>query len=151
MQLPKGAEMTTIDEVMTAGHRTCDRYFSEAEATVADGDWSGAGDAWSRFSRGLDKHLTRLEEELLFPAFEEVNGAGGPTQVMRMEHVQIRTLVEQMRSVLAARDRQAFLGLAETLMLLMQQHNRKEEQILYPMMDQSIANAADFARELTLD
>jgi len=29
-----------------------------------------------------------------------------------------------------------FLGLAETLMLLMQQHNMKEEQVLYRMMDQ---------------
>jgi len=142
--------MTTIDEVMTAGHRTCDRYFAEAEAAVADEAWSRAEDAWSHFSRVLDKHFTRFEEELLFPAFEEVNGPDGPTQMMRMEHTQMRTLVKQMRSVLSVRDRQAFLGLAETLMLLIQQHNMKEEQILYPMMDQSIANAADFVGELTL-
>ncbi|MEN8205252.1 MAG: hemerythrin domain-containing protein [Pseudomonadota bacterium] len=143
--------MTTIDDVMTAGHRTCDRYFAEAEAAVADEDWFRAEDAWSHFSRVLDKHFTRFEEELLFPAFEEVNGPYGPTQMMRMEHAQIRTLEAQMRSVLSARDRQEFLGLAETLMLLIQQHNMKEEQILYPMMDQSLANAADFVTELTLD
>jgi hemerythrin-like domain-containing protein len=143
--------MTTIDEVMTAGHRTCDRYFAEAEAAVADEAWSSAEDAWSHFSRLLDKHFTRFEEELLFPVFEEVNGSDGPTQVMRMEHAQMRALMGQMCSVLSARDRQTFLGLAETLMLLMQQHNMKEEQILYPMMDQSIANAADFVRELKLE
>ena len=71
--------------------------------------------------------------------------------MMRMEHAQMRVLVEQMRSIISARDRQEFLGLAETLMLVIQQHNMKEEQILYPMMDQSIANAADFVRELTLE
>ena len=143
--------MTTIDEVMTAGHRTCDKYYAEAEAAVADENWSRAEEAWQHFSRLLDKHFTRLEEELLFPAFEEVNGPDGPTQMMRMEHAQMRTLVEQIRSIISARDTQEFLGLAETLMLVIQQHNMKEEQILYPMMDQSIANAADFVRELTLE
>ena len=143
--------MATIDEVMTAGHRTCDRYFAAAEAAVADADWPGAEDAWSKFFQMLDKHITGLEEGLLFPAFEGVNGPAGPTQMMRMEHDQMRILVEQIRTALSARDKQAFLGLAETLMLLIQQHNMKEEQILYPMMDQSIANAADFVRELTLE
>ena len=140
--------MTTIDEVMTAGHRSCDKYFAAAEAAVADGDWFRAEDAWNHFSRVLDKHITGLEEELLFPAFEEVNGPAGPTQMMRMEHAQMRIMVEQIRTALAARDQQTFLGLAETLMLLIQQHNMKEEQILYPMMDESIANAAELVGKL---
>ena len=143
--------MTTIDEVMTAGHRTCDTYFAAAEAAVADGDWSGAEDAWNHFSRVLDKHITGLEEELLFPAFEEVNGAAGPTQMMRMEHDQMRIMVEQIRTALSVRDKQAFPGLAETLMLLIQQHNMKEEQILYPMMDESIVNASDYVGKLQLE
>jgi len=143
--------MATIDEVMTAGHRTCDRYFAAAEAAVAEADWLGAEDAWRRFVRVLDKHITGLEEGLLFPAFEEVNGPAGPTQMMRMEHDQIRILVEQVRLALAARDQPAFLGFAETLMLLIQQHNMKEEQILYPMMDESIVNAAEYAGKLKLE
>jgi hemerythrin-like domain-containing protein len=143
--------MTTIDEVMTAGHRSCDKYFAAAEAAVADGDWSGAEHAWNHFSRMLDKHITGLEEELLFPAFEEVNGPAGPTQMMRMEHEQMRIMVEQLRTALSVRDKQAFLGLAETLMLLIQQHNIKEEQILYPLMDASIVNAADYVGKLKLE
>jgi len=143
--------MTTIDELMTAGHRSCDRYFAAAEAAVADADWPGAEDAWRRFVRVLDKHITGLEEELLFPAFEEVNGPAGPTQMMRMEHDQMRIMVEQISAALSARDKLAFLGLAETLMLLIQQHNMKEEQILYPMMDESIVNAADYVGKLKLE
>ena len=140
--------MTTIGEVMTAGHRTCDRCFAEAEVAVADGDWSRAQDAWSRFFRVLDKHMTGFEEELLFPAFEAVNGPDGPTQIMRMEHEQMRILMEQLRAALAEQDKRAFLGLAETLMLLIQQHNMKEEQILYPLLEQSLANAADLVGKL---
>ena len=34
------------------------------------------------------------------------------------------------------RDKENYLGLSETLMMLMQQHNMKEEQVLYRMMDQ---------------
>ena len=88
---------------------------------------------------------------MLFPAFEEVNGPAGPTQMMRMEHAQMRIMVEQIRTALAARDQQTFLGLAETLMLLIQQHNMKEEQILYPMMDESIVNVSDYVGKLQLE
>jgi iron-sulfur cluster repair protein YtfE (RIC family) len=55
----------------------------------------------------------------------------------------MRALVAQMNEVLAARDRDQFLGLGETLMMLTQQHNMKEENILYPIMDQFIADEAD--------
>jgi iron-sulfur cluster repair protein YtfE (RIC family) len=48
-----------------------------------------------------------------------------------------------MNEALAARDRDQFLGLGETLMMLTQQHNMKEENILYPIMDQCIADEAD--------
>ena len=63
----------------------------------------------------------------------------------------MRILVEQVSAALSARDQPAFLGLAETLMLLIQQHNMKEEQILYPMMDESIINAADYVGKLKLE
>mgnify|MGYP001813752843 CR=1 FL=1 len=143
--------MTTINEVMTATHRVCDRYFAAAEEAVAEEDWPAAEAAWGQFSLLLEKHMTVLEEGLLFPAFEAVNGPAGPTQMMRMEHDQMRTMVGQIRAALSARDMLEFLGLAETLMLLMQQHNMKEEQILYPMMDQSIDNAAELAGKLKLE
>lgn len=135
--------MTTIDEVMTAVHRACDNVFAEAEEAVADGDWSRAEEAWNRFFRLLEQHITGIEEELLFPAFEEIHGADGPTRIMRMEHEQMRLLAGQIQAVLAGRDQAAVLGFAETLLLLMQQHNMKEEHILYPLMDRSIGNVAD--------
>jgi hemerythrin-like domain-containing protein len=62
--------------------------------------------------------------------------------MMRSEHEQIRALLFQMSDALTAQDGAQFLGLAETLMMLMQQHNMKEENILYPMMDQCIPDEA---------
>lgn len=143
--------MTSINEVMTRVHRVCDKHFADTEAAVASGDWSQAEAAWRLFSRTLDRHMTRDEEGLLFPALEAVNGPAGPTQVMRMEHAQMRALIGQAQAALADHDAGEFLGLAETLMLLIQQHNIKEEQILYPLMDRSLAGAADLAAKLQLE
>jgi iron-sulfur cluster repair protein YtfE (RIC family) len=39
--------------------------------------------------------------------------------------------------------------LSETLMMIMQQHNMKEEQMLYPMMDQTLGQAgAEIAEQI---
>ncbi len=48
-----------------------------------------------------------------------------------------------MERALTSRDRDGYLGLSETLMMIMQQHNMKEEQMLYPMTDQVIGTDAD--------
>ena len=109
--------------------------FAAAEDEVLRRDWSAAARTFATFVEDLEAHF-RAEEEVLFPAYESSTGMiGGPTQVMRMEHEQMRGLVRQMKEGLAARDGSAFGGSAETLLILMQQHNMKEENILYPMCD----------------
>ena len=80
------------------------------------------------------------EEKTLFPTFEAKTGMTmGPTQVMRMEHVQMRALMDDAAVALADGETDNYLGLAETLLIMMQQHNMKEENILYPMCDQHLA------------
>lgn len=66
----------------------------------------------------------------------------GPTQMMRSEHSQMRQLFDDMATALAQQDKDECLGLAETLMMVMQQHNMKEEQMLYPMTEQVLAEDA---------
>jgi iron-sulfur cluster repair protein YtfE (RIC family) len=44
-----------------------------------------------------------------------------------------------MHGALERADGAAYLGLSETLLMLMRQHNMKEENILYPMADQALA------------
>jgi hemerythrin-like domain-containing protein len=65
--------------------------------------------------------------------------SGGPTQVMRMEHEQMRALIADMAAAAAAGNAAAYLGASETLNMLMQQHNLKEENMLYPMSDRALA------------
>jgi hypothetical protein len=55
----------------------------------------------------------------------------------------MRTLFAQMTRALQAQSEEGYLGASETLLILMQQHNAKEEQILYPMFDQLLAPQAD--------
>lgn len=135
--------MTSIPDYMTRKHRECDDVFSIAESKVADGNWSIAAEKWQQFKAELLSHFEQ-EEEVLFPTFEQATGmTGGPTQVMRMEHQQMRALVEDLDTAMAAKDTNAYLGLSETLMVMMQQHNMKEEMMLYPMMAQNIAQGEE--------
>lgn len=133
--------MSTIPDYMTVKHRECDDFFTEAESAVASQDWSIAEEKWQLFANELESHL-QGEETILFPAFEQATGmTSGPTQVMRGEHEQMRAMVKDLSSALSAKNKDEYLGLSETLMILMQQHNMKEEMMLYPMSQQQIPNA----------
>lgn len=130
--------MTALTSPLKDHHKHCDDLFADAEAAVAAKDWVGAAPLVTNFGNELENHF-RTEEETLFPAFEAETGmSGGPTQVMRYEHAQMRDLIEQMRAAMTQRDAKTFAGAAETLLILMQQHNMKEENILYPMCDQTL-------------
>lgn len=141
-------DMTAISGTMQQNHRECDEMFSAAEEAASNQDWPAAEQAWQTFAKELDNHITVKEEGILFPAIEAVNGPMGPTQVMRGEHEQMRALVSQLDDAVKAKDSQQFLGLSETLMMLMQQHNMKEEQILYPMIDQCVPNGPELLKQV---
>lgn len=131
--------MTTIADFMTADHKTCDDKFAAAEETVADGNWNEAAASFNAFRDGMTHHF-KMEEEVIFPTLASSGGPSGPVQVMLMEHEQIRGLLEQMVAAVAQKDAQTYSGLSETLLIVMQQHNYKEENILYPIVDQFLAD-----------
>jgi iron-sulfur cluster repair protein YtfE (RIC family) len=141
--------MSTILDFLGTDHRACDTLFAAAEVAVAQKHWDDVRGLFDRFRTAMDRHLA-MEERILFPAFEA--GAGfsmGPTRVMRMEHEQMRELLNEMQAAIVARDDSEYLGLSETLNMLMQQHNLKEEGMLYPMSDQALAaNREDLIREM---
>jgi hypothetical protein len=141
--------MTTIAGLLTDDHRHCDESFVAVERLVVAGRWEEAGLQCGEFADAIGRHFAR-EEDLLFPAFEAATGmATGPTAVMRAEHQQIRQMLRSLQEALARRDRNDCLGLTETLLMLMQQHNAKEENILYPMSDRVLgARAADLVADM---
>jgi len=131
--------MSTIAEFMSTNHQACDEAFARAEEAALTNDWGTAETSFEAFNSAMARHF-RMEEEVLFPALLNANGPLGPVQVMRMEHEQMNDLIEQMAASLKTSNSKAYGGLSETLLIVMQQHNLKEEQILYPIMDQLLAN-----------
>lgn len=128
-------------------HKHCDELFATAEEACTKGDWAAGETAFTLLADQLETHFSS-EEQLLFPAFEAATGmTSGPTEIMRGEHRQMRDLLAQMKAALACRDGDAFGGGAETLLILMQQHNMKEENILYPMCDK-VLGASDVGTSL---
>jgi DUF438 domain-containing protein len=128
---------------MSIDHRRCDDIFVDVEQAVSAGDWDRATTVYAQFQNAVLQHFS-AEESLLFPAFEEKSGMYmGPTQVMRGEHVQMRELLDAARDALVAKDADDYSGNAETLLIMMQQHNMKEENILYPMCDQHLIDQVD--------
>ncbi len=139
--------MTSIPEYMTAKHRECDDVFIEAEAAVSDNNWPLASEKWQAFSLELAEHF-KQEEETLFPEFEQATGmTGGPSFMMRMEHQQMRALVQDLDAAMSNKDKDAYLGLSETLMVMMQQHNMKEEMMLYPMIEKNLSHGEQLIEE----
>ncbi len=129
-----------IKQFMTQDHKDCDLLFAKAENAAAKDDWTTASQAFNAFVQAMERHLG-IEEQELFPAFEEETGVKtGPTEMMRMEHDQMRVLFAEMEYALEQKNCDDYLGIADTLLILMQQHNMKEEQMLYNMMDQHLPN-----------
>jgi len=141
--------MPLISQTLPDHHKHCDALFAVAEDAAQHGDWAECAAACGDFSRQLPAHFD-AEENLLFPAFESASGMrDGLTQVMRLEHGQMRQLLGQLEAARLARDAETFAGVAETLLIMMQQHNMKEENILYPMCDRALGTQAEeFAARL---
>lgn len=130
--------MKTISEFLGADHKRCDELFAITERSVEQGDWALAKTAFQDFSEAQVHHLA-MEETVLFPAFEKATGStNGPTSVMRAEHKQMLGLMEQMDDAIEKLNASNFFGNAETLNIMLQQHNMKEESMLYPMTDRAL-------------
>lgn len=132
--------MTTVGSFMARDHHQCDDQYDLAEARVVACDWGSAVTDFARFRHMLERHLG-MEEQVMFPALENAMGSSnGPTNVMRGEHGHMRDIVQCMADAIANKDNEEFFNLADTLRMLMRQHNLKEEGILYPMADRFLAN-----------
>jgi len=126
-------------EALTAQHRACDAHVVKIEQAVQRDDWEAAAVAAREFIDASEAHFG-YEEQTLFPALEaSAPMAVGPTAVMRREHAQMRELFAELLDAVARRRSAALADAVETLLLVMQQHNAKEENILYPMADRTLS------------
>ena len=139
--------MSTIKEYLTQDHRKCDELFAKME-NDATKSLENAKESAKEFVNESERHF-QLEERVMFLEFETKTGmTQGPTQMMRHEHSQMRSLMKQMLEALEAGNKDKFFGFSETLMILMQQHNMKEEQMLYTMAQQHLSAESDRVVEM---
>ncbi len=132
--------MTSLTQPLHDHHKHCDDLFAAAEEAAHGNHWPECGNLFKRFRGEIEAHFA-TEEQVLFPAFEAATGmTGGPSQMMRFEHAQMRDLMARMEQAVARQDSTEFGGSADTLLVLMQQHNMKEENILYPMCERTLAD-----------
>ena len=129
----------------THDHRACDAVWADFEGAVSANDAARAQELWPEFNKAMRRHFD-MEEEVLFPALEQATqmpGGMGPTQVMRQEHAQMRAVLDQMAEEVQAGNLEDALDHGDTLLMLVQQHNLKEENILYPMADTALSDRWD--------
>ena len=127
----------SVTEYLQGDHERLAAILERVDRLAEVGDFAEAGPRFSEFACGLGRHID-AEETILFPAFETLTGhAGGPTTVMRAEHVRIRagmgTVAGELAAQNAAGARRAIAALIEVLSV----HNMKEEEVLYPMTDEA--------------
>ncbi|RYF63468.1 MAG: hemerythrin domain-containing protein [Comamonadaceae bacterium] len=135
--------MESITSYMQQDHVLIDGIAARAVAAAQAGDWAGLEHDGGEFLRHLRQHID-IEEEVLFPAFEQRTGmsAGGPSVQMRMEHEQMQPLLARMQGAIVARDAAAYKSASLALFDILVPHNQKEEQMMYPMLDQAMGEDA---------
>jgi iron-sulfur cluster repair protein YtfE (RIC family) len=127
--------MAGLADSLSQHHRYCDRFFDTALDAAGKSDWETFTSKVSALKDALEHHIA-FEERELFPALEEASGMrGGPTQVMRAEHAEMRDLLDALGAAQPRIDPEGCRAELEHLRALLQQHNVKEEAILYPACD----------------
>ena len=136
--------METISHWMQQDHVEIDAIAESALAAAGARDLATLASEGGRFLERLGRHI-EMEERVLFAAFEERTGmtAAGPSVQMRVEHDQMRPILDSMQAALAARDGAAWQQAARSLHEILVPHNLKEEQMMYPMLDRAMGPDAE--------
>ncbi len=130
----------TAGRVLEHDHHRIDDRFAAFAASLPEG-WIDAA-AFHEAADALRHHIY-VEEELHFPALRAA-GLLAPVLVMLREHGEIWDLLDLISTALADGDDATARASWPPLAHLLEQHNAKEERILYPAGDQMLpAEVAD--------
>jgi hypothetical protein len=132
-----------IVDFLAAEHRQCDEIFTIAEEAAHTGDLASCRSRFQQFQAAMEQHFQKGRSRCCFrplrkppatPWGRPGHAAGASADAGNLGG---------MATALANGDLEDYLGQAETLLILMQQHNIKEEQMLYPMSDRFLGSVAD--------
>ena len=132
------AEAITLTDALEREHHEIDAGLEAFGEALARG--RVAAEAFGPAADALRRHIY-LEEEHLFPPLR-ARGLFGPITVMIREHADIWPLLDVIEAGIA--DGAPAEAMGETfrqLTSLLEEHNFKEERIVYPSADQSLPEA----------
>ncbi len=144
-----------ITDALKGEHGVFYAQFSFIEEQLAKASLSTTKSLGAMLASALAPHA-HIENDVLFPAIEEKIGAGGPTTVMRHEHIQIEGMLEQLSEFASAHDEiegslaqlpkandaEQARRLMQDVLLAARNHFAKEENVLFPMADQMLDESA---------
>lgn len=124
----------TAGQVLEDDHHRIDERFADFARSLA-----GATPDTAAFTEAADalRHHIFVEETLHFPPLRDA-GLLAPVLVMLREHGEIWDLLDSLSDALAASDIPTARATWPHLAQVLEQHNMKEERILYPAGDQSL-------------
>ena len=128
----------SVTEYLSWDHDRLDALLEAVRSAVERRDWLAARRYFHDFHDGLLRHI-RVEEEVLFPRFEQRTGLTGPLVVMRQEHAYIRAALGALDDGIDQRDSRTFRAGLASLLTVLPGHNAKEEQVVYPKTDAALS------------
>jgi hemerythrin-like domain-containing protein len=132
--------MSSIKDFLSTDHRECDEMFSKFEEAL---ERSSAQEIEALYEEMRDRFFNhfKMEEEVVFKEFLESAGSGcNPIPVMISEHENMRSLISRIGESIKSGNKDMIYSLLDTLMIVVQQHNMKEENVMYNLLDQSITD-----------
>ncbi len=119
------ARWADVEELLdTAGYRSGTAGLAEIRNRVCGGTWR-----WKR--KSCSRPLNRL------PAWV----AAGRPRSCAWSIKQMRGLLDQIGAAMESGDAEQAMDIGDTLLMLVQQHNIKEEGMLYPMAENVLAGS----------
>jgi iron-sulfur cluster repair protein YtfE (RIC family) len=131
MQLGQRMSNFIVSEVLEHDHDAIDAEFQRFREGLERGEWLDG--SFGRAAEALRHHIY-VEEEALFPVLR-VGGLVAPVFVMLREHAEIWQALDAIEAG-AGRDTARALYAMASMIAVLEPHNSKEEQILYPASGQ---------------
>jgi regulator of cell morphogenesis and NO signaling len=130
-------ESQSIKAFFKADHERLDQLFMNY-LKLKNESSSLAQKYFVQFKNGLQRHI-RMEEEIVFPIFQDKTDLDGVLRVMRMEHKKIRELLEALHEKVKKSDQNSEAE-EYKLLTLIGEHSLKEEMVLYPMIERMLSD-----------
>ena len=127
----------TVGQQLEHDHHRIDEGFAQYAASLTSPAVDRA--AFDGAARALRHHI-HVEETLHFPVLKAA-GLLAPVLVMLREHGEIWDLLDASAVALDQGDATAAQNLWPRLAAVLEQHNMKEENILYPAGDKTLSTA----------